>query len=276
MSAAPPASRPPRDAATVVLLRERSAADGSYDVYLVRRPQRAGFMPDAHVFPGGKVDASDADSRLGCEPALAAAVREAFEECGVLLAQLPDGQPAVAPSPEAHAQREALQAGRTTLADALDALGLRIDGSRIRPWAHWVTPSGEPVRFSARFFVAQVPPAQLATHAPGELIDDLWSTPAEALEREWAGTLKLPPPTYFTLYELARLPALADVERAAAGRRVVTVMPKFLEKDGATMIFLPWDREYAVTPGEGLAMPADFAAPPWSRHVLAAGKWWRR
>jgi len=222
------------------------------------------------------VEASDADPTLGGDAARAAAVREAFEECGVLLAVDAAGRATKNADPALVEARKEIAASAPRFAALLAARGLRVDTSRVHPWAHWITPSGEPVRFSARFFLAEVPPDQTASHAQGELVDDLWGAPAAILERERAGQLKLPPPTYFTLHELAHLPTLADVHAAAASRRIATILPKFLERDGVTMILLPWDAEYADAPGDALAMPQGWQPPGWSRHVLEGGRWWRR
>ncbi len=272
----------------MVLLREAAVAGGgggergagAFEVYLVRRPKRAGFMPDSHVFPGGKVEDIDAAPALGGDAGVAAAVREAFEECGVLLCDDAQGRPAGALPERFAGHRRALQAGDTTWEAILAEEGLRVAPQRLARWAHWITPSVEPVRFSARFFLARLPVGQVAAHAEGELTDELWATPAEILDLEQRGVIRLPPPTYFTVFELSRLSNLADVDRAAARRTVITILPKLIDFDGARTILLPWDRDYAAASGDGLAPPSadreTFAPPPWSRHVLDGGRWWRR
>jgi 8-oxo-dGTP pyrophosphatase MutT (NUDIX family) len=258
-----------REAASVILLR-RGAGDGTagsargYQVLLVRRRRGASFMASANVFPGGGVEPSDPPGDLAVT-----AARELFEEAGILL-----GTPTSAANREA--LRRALAAGAplpTLLADA----GLTLDAGALRPWSHWITPSHEPRRFSARFFVAECPPDQDARCDDDETTEHVWVTPSEAVVR--AGELALPPPQLHTLWQLMRLPSVDDVLATAAAHAatIAPILPRVAADPRGLCLLLPWDPAYATLgQGEALAVPPP-AQAPWatgkSRFVLVDGAW---
>jgi 8-oxo-dGTP pyrophosphatase MutT (NUDIX family) len=252
----------PRDAATVILLRD--AADGP-EAFLLRRTAELEFAPGACVFPGGSVDAHDADegmawagpgsadfgTRLDVPPDRAralvcAAVRETFEESGVLLA----GVPLVCDSAELAGDRHALLAGSTSFGEMLSRLGLVLRADLLTPWARWITPEASPRRFDTWFFAAVLPPGQTATPAPegagdhaypGESESGMWLRPAVALEAAEAGRITLLPPTAVTLGELAGHRGVADI---LAGRRVITPrLPRVVVEDGRIRLAMPADVE---------------------------------
>jgi 8-oxo-dGTP pyrophosphatase MutT (NUDIX family) len=152
---------------------------------------------------------------------------------------------------------------------------ITLDAAALVFFAHWITPSAEPKRFDARFFVGALPPGQEARHDTVETVDALWATPAEVLRRYGLGELKLPPPTIRNLEEL--LPH-ATVEAALAwarARPVTAILPKLVPLDGTLAIVLPWDPEYPSLPGDGAPIAGDHAvAQGASRFVLAEGRWW--
>ena len=154
---------------------------------------------------------------------------------------------------------------------------IEIDPAQLVMFAHWITPSAEPKRFDARFFVAALPEGQEARHDSVETVDSLWATPAEVLRRYGAGELKLPPPTIRNLEDLA-LQVTVDAALAwARGRVVAPIQPKLVPLDDTIAIVLPWDPEYATLPGEGIVIePTHPVARPPSRFVLAEGRWWGR
>ena len=184
---------PARDAATVLLLRNEGAR---LEVFLVKRNTVVDFMAGAHVFPGGKVDAADSARALverlvgARAPSTApelyiAAIRETFEEAGVLLScDLAKEKLDVA--------REAL-ARKESFASLLEALGATLDAGLIVPWTRWVTPEVSPKRFDARFFLAAAPPEQLARHDDYETTESVWIEPAKALEQVERGEMMIAP-----------------------------------------------------------------------------------
>jgi len=226
-----------RHASTVVLLRDTPAG---LEVQLQRRVASMAFAAGAHVFPGGRVDPADATvvvdipaawvRVLGGGPDLAralvvCAVRETFEEAGVLLTD--DPLPADLPT-----ARTADFAG----------LGVRPALRLLAPWGRWVTPEVEPRRYDTRFFVAAMPAGQVAAgdDAGGEADEALWIRPADALARHRDGEMVLMPPTVFTLSELAEYADTAAVLAAAADRDCRPVLPRLLV-EGDTVRFLTHD-----------------------------------
>jgi 8-oxo-dGTP pyrophosphatase MutT (NUDIX family) len=196
------------------------------EVFVLRRTARAVFGPGATVFPGGAVDDADAlavrrvtgmdDMAASVELGLSggglrrriAAVRECFEEAGILLARhAATGAPAQ-PSAE---WRDALNAGHATFAQVLDAEELVIDATDLRVFAHWLTPLGAPRRYDTWFFVARAPHGQSGMHDDGELVASEWVTPREAVLRNDRGEIDLVLPTRRTLETLAQYRSVAEL-----------------------------------------------------------------
>ncbi|MEW9554704.1 NUDIX hydrolase [Nonomuraea sp. NPDC050783] len=237
----------PRDAATVAILRDGPAGP---EVYLLRRKATMAFAAGAYVFPGGSVDARDTDQAVawaGPSPAewgatfhagerlarglVCAAVRETFEESGVLLAG-PDAGSVAADTTgdDWEADRLALIGRSLALAGFLARRGLVLRSDLLKPWAHWITPEIEPRRFDTRFFVAVLPAGQRTRDVGGEADHVAWTRPAEAVERAHRGEIFLMPPTYRTLSELAAYGSVAEV--LAAHRDIVTILPRAVEVEG--------------------------------------------
>ena len=253
----------PRDAATVVILR--TADDGAgVEILMLLRTAAMKFAPGAYVFPGGSVDPADYDAtvgwhgpspaefgaRLGASAEVAralvcAAVRETFEESGVLLAGLPDGAPgsplAVPAGPSWDADRAALAAGTLTLAELLSRRGLVLRADLLVPWARWVTPEGEPRRFDARFFAAALPDGQQAVGHEAEAEHAAWLRPASAIDAARAGEISLLPPTAATLNQLASAVAAgAGLDGILATRRAIEpVCPRLVLEDGQAWLVIP-------------------------------------
>lgn len=271
-SGASPAWATPRRAASVILVRACAPRDGaSYEVFLLRRHRGASFMSSAFVFPGGGADAGEDDLRI-------TAARELFEEAGVLLARGVDAGAPISPiaAGELAHWRGALHDRQATLPALLAAAGATIDVDALAYFAHWITPSAEPRRFSAQFFVAELPPGQVPSFDNRETIDEVWVTPGEALER--AGELRLPPPQVRTLAELEESATDLDaLRRLARGRAAAPhpIMPRMCPLTEGFALLLPWDPEY-ITRGTGDAapMPADhpLARGP-SRFILEDATW---
>lgn len=256
----PPAS--PRDAATVMLLRP--AAGTGLEVYMLRRQPTMEFAPGAYVFPGGSVDARDADEQLAwagpdaaawgaifeAPPELAralvcAAVRETFEESGVLLAG-PSATAVVADTTgeDWEADRRALLDRSLSLAGLLGRRQLVLRADLLRPWSRWITPAVEPRRYDARFFAAALPPGQRTRDVGGEASAVRWIAPAEAIAEGRRKEIALWPPTAVTLAELA---ACGDVITALAGpRQVAPRIPEVLIREGAAWLTVPGVQEYPL------------------------------
>jgi 8-oxo-dGTP pyrophosphatase MutT (NUDIX family) len=231
----------PRDAATVVILRDHPRH--GLQVFMLRRVASMAFAPGAHVFPGGSVDPRDGDRAIawaGPQPAewaaafgadetlagqlVCAAVRETFEESGVLLAG-PAADTIVDDTRGAdwEADRQALIDRTLSFADLLDRRGLVLRTDLLRPWAHWITPEVEPKRYDTRFFVAAIPPGQRARDVSTEADRIAWLKPADALAGARAGELALLPPTLVTLRQLTAYDSVAAV--LAADRDISPHLP---------------------------------------------------
>lgn len=247
-------------AATVVVVRD---GERTLEAYLQRRPRTMGFAGGLWVFPGGRVEEDDRDAaidehwagpppsawarrlNLGVADArglVVAVCREAFEEAGLLLADRaadPNVPAAADPRAVAVARRELLSGERSFVA-VLAYLGVRLDTSRLRYWAWWVTPEGEPRRYDTRFFVAELP-HQTAVSAQGvaEVERERWLPPREAAADQ---SMLMLPPTRYTLRDLAGFRTVGDVLSAAASRPVERIMPR-LEGD---VLVMPWNEHYPV------------------------------
>ncbi|WP_245901066.1 NUDIX hydrolase [Prauserella shujinwangii] len=245
---ADPPERPaaPKDAATVMLLRDAEDA-GGVEVFLQRRVAGMAFAGGMTVFPGGGVDKRDADTSVrwagpppaawaewfSCPESLAralvcAAVRETFEESGVLLAGTDSA--VVTDTARYAAERAALESRELSLAGFLAAAGLTLRADLLRPWANWVTPEQEPRRYDARFFVAALPAGQRADGDTSEAESSGWRRPAEAIADAEAGHSMLMPPTWSILAELDRCASVADA--LARERQPIRKVTPRLVRDG--------------------------------------------
>jgi 8-oxo-dGTP pyrophosphatase MutT (NUDIX family) len=236
-----------REAATVVLVRDGGAGT---EVFMLRRSHRLEFTPGAYVFPGGAVDAADtalaewctgrddasASRLLGLEAGglvyWVAAVRECFEECGVLFAQPPVAGPRGA-----------------SLVDVLGRTGARLDVAPLHYFAHWLTPRSEVRRYNTRFFVALVPDGQEPVHDDGEAVEGMWVRPADALAR-WPGDRQLIRPTRETLEVFARFSDAASLIGAvAAAERAPEAQPRMGADEAGVRVLLPGDVGWAEAMG---------------------------
>lgn len=234
----------PRPAATVVPMRDSPQGP---EALLLRRNRETGFVPGAWVFPGGRVDDADADASpfthagLSGEPPLeywAAAVRELFEEAGVLLAR--DRAGGFAPdarSADLAAMRDALLEDRASLAGVLREAALQLALDRMVYIAHWITPLAEPRRYDTRFFLAALPGDRIATADPREMTDAQWLTPAAALDRFAAGRLPMVFPTVRTLETLAPFASVDEALLAFHDRAIDAILPRLVRsRDGVALV----------------------------------------
>jgi 8-oxo-dGTP pyrophosphatase MutT (NUDIX family) len=239
-----------RPAATIVLMRD---GESGPEVLLLRRSRHAGFVPGAYVFPGGRVDAADAGQEIvahldgldatgaavrlelvdGDPPALAyylAALREAFEETGIVVGRGVDGSdPATAAEDTAvDALRNDLMADRVGFADALERLRCRLNGGAVEYLGHWITPEAEPRRYDTRFFAAKVRPGATSVVDAREMTDAVWLTPVAAMMRYHEGSLPMVFPTIRTLQDLRAFDSVDAILADLRGRRIPTIMPRLV------------------------------------------------
>jgi 8-oxo-dGTP pyrophosphatase MutT (NUDIX family) len=235
----------PKGAATVLLLRQGSGSGDRLQVYLLRRHLEMAFAAGMYAFPGGTVDTRDSDravawagpspaewaERLDCDETEAralvcAAVRETFEESGVLLAGTTDESLVEdTTGDDWERDRAALVDRRLAFADFLAARELVLRTELLATWAHWITPEFEPRRYDTRFFVAALPEGQVTRDVSGEADTVAWMTAADAVTGVDSGAMLMLPPTYVTLRELSAFSSVDDVMSAAVARRIVTVLP---------------------------------------------------
>lgn len=285
-------------AATLILVRQQA---GEVQTYLLRRSATSRFMPGVFVFPGGLVDSGDSEEAfwrehadLGPEAVLdrlgqglgfsdtlsygIAAIRETFEEAGILLAS--PSTPSAGALERAGARRlkESPQHGwfRRLVETEAWTLGL----SALYPWAHWITPVGMPRRFDTRFFMAAMPEGQDCRPDQSETTEGIWISPRQALAGNVLGHPPLSPPTVVTLQELLKYPTLERLQ-SEGGRRGwgAPIFPRLiiLEDNQGAVIIEPWDPMYGAETIriDATRLPASVlpAGEPFSRLWNAGGVW---
>ena len=282
----------PRPAATVVLVRDSPSGP---EVFLVRRHEGTAFMGGAHVFPGGRVDDGDRDGDAewcdGTDEAAkrfpdmprpeavayhVAAIRELFEEAGILLAR--DLAGGIVSHDKQHpgfdAYRIAVHSGQESLRSVVDSQRLRLALDVLIPFAHWVTPPVDTRRFDTRFFVTRMPQAQTAVHDRTETTHSDWMTPAAAIALAQSGKIILPPPTWTTLREIESFATVASALAWAASRAIVRRQPHHLEHEGKRMLVLAGDPLFprqASDDGLNTAVPEDVKE---TRFIWRDNRWW--
>lgn len=259
----------PRPAATVMVVRDGEGGGGPLEVLMVRRSLAADFVGGAFVFPGGGLDPADGSPEaaeyctgrrdpeasviLGLESGglayWVAAVRECFEEAGLLLAYDGGGSLLSLVEPDAEvrfgALRADLNAGRCSLVDICRDEHLLLATDRLHYFAHWITPEGAPRRYDTRFYVAAAPPDQTPAHDAAETVADVWLEPAEALRRHREGKIELIFPTIRMLQAISRFATSDDLLAAAAALDTVpAVLPRVVVDGRGVRILLPGDPGY--------------------------------
>ncbi len=289
---------PPADSATVIVLR--APAPGPCEVLLVERHAQSRAFAGASVFPGGLVDAADTDPRLlGASPGLSAArassrlgeplasetalafwiaaIRELFEETGILLATR-DGAPLTQADESTRAwmakRRQALLEGDLTFGAMVTEDGLVLLTSHLHYFSRWITPLAAPRRYDARFFVARLPEGQEPLHDERETTATLWIRPADAIARAQAGTLTLAPPTLRTLDELDELGTIDAIIGATHDRKVAAIVPRMMSVEGNPAVLYPGDADY-YRADPSVAPPSAGAPAPgvFDRMLMVDGVW---
>ncbi|MER5304974.1 NUDIX hydrolase [Streptomyces lasiicapitis] len=261
----------PRRAATVMLLRDTATSVGAGgtgtagpEVHMLRRRASMAFAGGAYAYPGGGVDPRDDDhhvrwagpprtvwaARLGLDEAAAqatvcAAVRETYEEAGVLLAgPTPDTVIEDTTGADWEADRAALVARDLSFAEFLDRRGLVLRSDLLGAWARWITPEFEPRRYDTFFFVAALPQGQRTRNASTEADRTVWIDPAHAAERYDRGELLMMPPTIATLRQLTACATAADALAAAETRDLTPVLAQASLEDGELILTWPGHDEF--------------------------------
>lgn len=259
----------PLPSSTILLLRD---GDSGLEVFMVKRHHQIDFASGALVFPGGKLTQGDADPALKAlstgseglsDEALhyrVGGIREAFEECGVLLARDKGSQAMLSGERTAAISGRhcaALLDGSTSMADLARAENLTLAVDALVPFAHWITPVGMPKRFDTHFFLAPVPPAQAAAHDGSESVDSVWVTPAEAIAEADAGRMTLVFATRLNVLKLGRAKTVAEAIANARAERVVTVLPEVAKTADGRVLRIPAEAGYggAEFKAEGIPRP---------------------
>ena len=254
----------PRQASAVMLLRDiDTASEPAIEVFMVRRVIQSDFAPDVYVFPGGSVSLDDraAEQAEGvCTPVApgvadpegrtmlgtgtrAAAIRELFEEAGVLLAYRVEQILAINEEdvPRFDSYRQAFHQRKGSLIEMAYAENLRLATDRLGYFTHWITPEGMPKRFDTHFFITTAPAEQQAAHDRLETSEGIWISPAEALARHERGTFPL---VFATIYQLRELAAFHSVKQAlesTAMQHVATRIPILVQENDSARVYLPED-----------------------------------
>lgn len=252
---------PPRPATTVLLLRPSRRGDKTspLEVFMVVRHHQIDSFSGAIVFPGGKLEEADGDKRLRARSGgpdtisddelkfRIAGVREAFEECGVLLARKRGQKALIAAAdlkPIEDRWRAKLAKDEASILDLVEAEDLELATELMTPYAHWITPTFVPKRFDTWFFLAEAPEDQIALHDGSESTDSVWIGAQEAIDEATAGRRTLVHATQKNLELLAEGGTVAGAIAAAAVRKIVTVQPWVESRDGKRYLHLPPDAGY--------------------------------
>ncbi len=267
-----------RLSATIMLVRDGTE---KLEVFMVERHHQIDFAEGALVFPGGKVEPSDAVAELGtfCRGADAysagdntvrvAAIRETFEECGVLLAR-PHGRDELVDRARltglAKTYRDPLQNGDCTMLDLVREEALELAFDLLVPFAHWITPEFMPKRFDTHFFLVAAPSDQLAVHDGFESVDSLWTTIPRALDLEKSGQRTIIFPTLENIKKLGRSQFVEEALEMARRDTIVTVLPSFSkDPDGTMMMEIPEAAGYDTVRAPMSDMPPRPATGPPAR-----------
>jgi 8-oxo-dGTP pyrophosphatase MutT (NUDIX family) len=293
----------PKKAATVILLRDKKPE--GFEVFLLKRHEKSSFMGGNFVYPGGRVDQDDgsleicslskgmtfddAQTILGGtfsrEESFAhwiAAIRELFEEAGILLAYDQQGNLFRTRSRDEEERflnyREFLQKGKISLCELAQREKLLLALEELYYYAHWITPEARSERFDTRFFLAQYPIGQEASHDQKETTAGIWITPRKALEENLKGEVMLSPPTLKTLEDLSRFKSIEEVLYSLKEREIRPILPILTKISDNPLIVFPWDPEYNLFKRGEIPVPIDHGRPSQpgdntTRLLMKDGPW---
>jgi 8-oxo-dGTP pyrophosphatase MutT (NUDIX family) len=293
----------PKKAATVILLRDKKPE--GFEVFLLKRHEKSSFMGGNFVYPGGRVDRDDgslevcslsqgmtfneAQTILGGtfsqEESFAhwiAAIRELFEEAGILLAYDHQGNLFRTRNRDEQERflnyRELLQKGKISICELAQRETLLFALDELYYYAHWITPEARSERFDTRFFLAQYPLGQEASHDQKETTAGIWITPRKALEENLKGEVMLSPPTLKTLEDLSRLKSMDDVFRSLKGKDIQPILPVLTKLSDNPLLVFPWDPEYNLFKKGEIPSPLNLGRPSQpdentTRLLMKKGHW---
>ncbi len=250
----------PVPAATILLLRDNPTADADCEVFMVVRHHQIDFASGALVFPGGRIDDGDSEVTAHCDGAegldafeiamRVGAIREAFEESGVLLAR-PVGEQAMISAErclELTPYRDQLNQGDLSLKSFLEQQNLQLACDVLTPFAHWITPDMMPKRFDTHFYVTRVPESQVAEHDGTESVDSVWISADDALAGAKDGRYTVIFPTRLNIELLADSGSTTNqVIDTSATRDIVPVLPVTEKREDGTYICIPANAGYRVS-----------------------------
>ena len=243
--------------ATIMMLRKEEAG---LEVFMVVRHHQIDFASGALVFPGGKADPQDFDTDLiphldgadqdaNMRAIQVSAIREAFEECGILLARA-EGEEGLIDAERLltlEGYRTTLHSGEVSLKDFVEKERLRLACDQLVHFSHWVTPTMLPKRFDTHFFLAVAPEDHLAVHDGHESVDSVWITPAEVLEGATSGKYTVIFPTLRNVEMLGESDTVEAAIAATKGREIMTVLPWSEQREDGNYICIPAEAGYKVT-----------------------------
>ena len=261
----------PKKAATVILLRDKDPY--GFEVFLLKRHEKSSFMGGNFVYPGGRVDQEDGSLEIRSlskgmtleeaqktlkgtfspEESFAhwvAAIRELFEEAGVLLAYDQEGNLFRVRNREEQEKildyRKLLQEGKTNICEIAQKESLLFALDQLHYYAHWITPEARSQRFDTRFFLTRYPPAQEASHDQKETTAGIWITPKKALEENLKGDVILSPPTLKTLEDLSRFRSIEEIFHSMKTKDIQPILPILTKISDHPLLVFPWDPEYEI------------------------------
>jgi 8-oxo-dGTP pyrophosphatase MutT (NUDIX family) len=293
----------PKNAATVILLRDKKPE--GFEVFLLKRHEKSSFMGGNFVYPGGRVDRDDGSLEIcsfskgitfdeahkilggtfSPEESFAhwiAAIRELFEEAGVLLAYAQNGDLVQIKNQDElnmfSNYRNLLQKGGITICQMAQEEKLLFALDQLLYYAHWITPEARSERFDTRFFLAQYPTGQEASHDQKETTAGIWITPQKALEENLKGEVMLSPPTLKTLEDLSRFKSIGEVFYSLKTREIRPILPILTKISDNPLIVFPWDPEYNLFKRGEIPVPIDhgrLSRPDenTTRLLMKEGRW---
>src|SRR4030043_2415709 len=294
----------PKKAATVILLRDKIPE--GFEVFLLKRHEKSSFMGGNFVYPGGRVDREDGSLEIcaqckGVSPEKAhqlfrgtlppdeslahwvAAIRELFEEAGVLLPHDHTGKFIHLKDPaereKASHYRDLLHKGKMNICQIAQEEKVFFALDQLHYYAHWITPEARSERFDTRFFLARHPEGQEASYDQKETMEGIWLSPQRALEENLTRKIALSPPTLKTLEDLSRFKTIDDVFISLKKDEICPILPILTRISGEPTILFPWDQEYEVFERGDIPTSINHGRPSQSgdnttRLILREGIWY--